>query len=292
MIYALHHGIALVVALGVAWYLLGAPWTRRRPRLAVVLWQVTALTIVVSFGGGLLALGLAPYRQGIVPGMRSFVADPGNLPQVLAVAAGLAVGGWLLVHQVRSSVRVARQRARHRDLLALVARGDRVLELDHPAVVAYCLPGRDPRVVVSAGTRRLLSRDELDAVLAHEQAHLRERHHLVLSPFTALAQLFPRWRALGRVTAAVGLLTEMCADDYAARRHGSQPLIGALEKFRLCGGGDAPAGTMAAGGTPLPDRIDRLRDRPATARRLAAVLAVVAAGTLLATPLSLFVVPF
>jgi Zn-dependent protease with chaperone function len=214
VIYALHHGIALVAALGVARYLLGAAWTHRRPRLAVVLWQVTALTIVVSFVGGLLALGLAPYRQGIVPGMRSFLAGPGNLPQVLAVVAGLAVGGRLLVHQVRSSVRVARQRARHRDLLALVARGDRVLELDHPAVVAYCLPGRDPRVVVSAGTRRLLSRGELDAVLAHEQAHLRERHHLVLSPFTALAQLFPRWRALGRVTAAVGLLTEMCADFF------------------------------------------------------------------------------
>jgi hypothetical protein len=49
---------------------------------------------------------------------------------------------------------------------------------------------------------------------------------------------------------------------------------------------------MAAGGTPLPDRIDRLRDRPATARGLTAVLAVAAAVTMLATPLSLFVAPF
>ncbi|WP_020674141.1 M56 family metallopeptidase [Amycolatopsis nigrescens] len=293
MIYALHHAVALVMAMVAARCLSRARWTSRRPQLAILLWQVTALTLVVSFVGGLLALGLAPYGQGIVPGMRSFLVDPGGLPQVFAVVAGLAVACWLLGHQVRSAIGVARQRARHRDLLALVAhdRG-RMLVLDHPSAVAYCLPGRVPRVVVSAGARRLLTDAELGAVLAHERAHLRERHHLVLSPFDALARLFPRWRAPGRVAAEVGLLTEMCADDYAVRQLGSRALIGALEKFEAAGGGPAPAGALAAQASPLPDRIDRLRGvRPRT-RRLPAVIAVAAAVTTLATPLSLFIAPF
>jgi Zn-dependent protease with chaperone function len=292
VIYAVHHTIALIMAWIAAKYLLRASWPHRRPRLAIVLWQVTGLTMVVSFVGGLLALGLAPYRQGIVPGMRSFLADPKNPAQVLAVVVGLGVAAWLLGHQVWSMIGVARQRARHRDLLALVAYGDGVLELDHPSAVAYCLPGRVPRVVVSAGTRRLLTETELGAVLAHEQAHLRERHHLVLSPFGALVQLFPRGRAAGKVAATVQLLTEMCADDAAARRHGSGALISALEKFQASGGGVTPAGALAAYDTPLPSRIGRLRSTRTKARRLPAVLAVFVAVTVLATPLSLFVAPF
>ena len=50
-----------------------------------------------------------------------------------------------------------------------------VLPID--AVVAYATPGSPPQVVVSRGLTRVLRADELDAVVRHELAHLRHRHH-------------------------------------------------------------------------------------------------------------------
>ena len=83
-----------------------------------------------------------------------------------------------------------RARRRHRALLALIAREDPAVPgvrvLDHPSAAAYCVPGLRSQVVVSEGALKLLSADELTAVLAHEAAHVRERHDLVLLPFAAL----------------------------------------------------------------------------------------------------------
>ena len=71
--------------------------------------------------------------------------------------------------------------------------------LDHEVPLAYCLPGRrTSRVVVSAGTLGLLAGDEVDAVLAHERAHLRARHDLVLEAFDVLHRAFPRWVSSAR----------------------------------------------------------------------------------------------
>ena len=91
---------------------------------------------------------------------------------------------------------VVRARRRHRALLALVAHGDPdvpgTLVVDHPAAAAYCVPGIRSQVVVSAGTLALLGPYELAAVLAHERAHARERHDLVLLPFTSLRRILPQ----------------------------------------------------------------------------------------------------
>ena len=52
-------------------------------------------------------------------------------------------------------------------------------------------------------------------MLAHERAHARERHDLVLLPFTALCRAFPWSGSAQRAYAAVALLIEMLADDHA-----------------------------------------------------------------------------
>ena len=59
---------------------------------------------------------------------------------------------------------------------------------DRPLV--YCLPGRD-RVVVTTGALNRLNRAQLQAVLAHEQAHLSARHHLVIMLARILPDAFP-----------------------------------------------------------------------------------------------------
>ena len=85
--------------------------------------------------------------------------------------------------------------------------------------------------MVSVGTLELLGRGELAAVLAHERAHLRERHDLVLLPFTALRRAFPRSAICAGAHRSVALLVEMLADDRALRGRPARELVSALVRF-------------------------------------------------------------
>ena len=120
-------------------------------------------------------------------------------------------------------------------LLALIARDDPgvpgVRVLDHPGAAAYCVPGLRSQVVVSEGALKLLSQDELTAVLAHEAAHVRERHDLVLLPFAALRRALPWSKVVREAQAQVELLVEMAADDRARRYCSPRRLATALLRF-------------------------------------------------------------
>ncbi len=111
-----------------------------------------------------------------------------------------------------------RCRARHDDVLAVIARPGpatdiRIIDSGHPAV--YCLPGRR-RIVLTTGALSSLDRSQLDAVLAHERAHLSGRHHLVLRLAAALERIFPRVRFFAVAAEQVAYLVEVAADDAAA----------------------------------------------------------------------------
>src|SRR5699024_8760838 len=149
-----------------------------------------------------------------------------------------------------SFVQVVRVRRRHHDLLELVASehpdvpGARVV--DHPAAAAYCLPGiLRSQVVIRAGALAVLDDRELAAVLAHEQAHLRQRHDLVLLPFSSPTRAFPRVRLVRTYYETVALLIEMCADDQARRTSSARELATAMLRFGAAGPAPVPAGAMA-----------------------------------------------
>ena len=103
--------------------------------------------------------------------------------------------------------------------------------------------------MISAGTLDLLDAAELAAVLAHERAHLRARHDLVLLPFSALGSAFPRSRLVRQAHATVALLVEMLADDRALRQRPARELATALLRVGASGAGPAPSGALAAAGT-------------------------------------------
>jgi Zn-dependent protease with chaperone function len=188
------------------------------------------------------------------------------LYSVLAVAFADAIGA----------------RRRQRELLALLAHGDPkvpgALVLDHPAAAAYCVPGLRSTIVVSAGALELLDPAELAAVLAHERAHLRERHDLVLLPFTALRRAFPRSGRCGDAYRTVALLVEMLADDRALRARPASELISALVRFGTAG--QVPAGALGVAGD-LTARVDRLL-RPARPLPTAAICAICAGAAFIA----------
>jgi beta-lactamase regulating signal transducer with metallopeptidase domain len=252
-------GCLLLLATVVPRRLAGAAWPRRSPTLGLVLWQTCGLV------GGVVALELA-LTVALAPAGRTHAAalaglDVGALPvwSLLAAALGLALVLRLLTVLLASTVRVLRERRRHRAVLDLVSTRNPLLSgtsvVDHDLPVAYCLPGLRARVVLSRGAVSLLSEDELRAVLAHEQAHLSMRHDLVVLPFVALGATFPRLPCVGVARTAVAQLVEMLADDRAVRRHDRGALARALWKV---GSAQAPSGGLAAGGDDVLVRARRL----------------------------------
>ncbi|WP_304452187.1 M56 family metallopeptidase [Nocardiopsis sp. YSL2] len=257
-----------------------AKWPSRGPYTAVITWQALGLAWGVSTIGALLAFGLSSYELGAAHGVLALAGDivTGRLisselslgaegaSHIVSVALAVALTLVLFYGLVSSFVQVVRVRRRHHDLLELVAKdhpdvpGARVV--DHPAAAAYCLPGvLRSQVVISEGALAVLDRAELAAVLAHENAHLRQRHDLVLLPFSSLKRAFPRVRLVRTYYESVALLIEMCADDQARRHSSRRELAMALLRFGAAGPAPVPAGAMAAVEESEPDvmrRVNRL----------------------------------
>lgn len=305
MIYAAHFAASAAACYLAVWLLsgggrLGAAWTWRSPRIAIICWQAVGLALGLSAIGLPISLGLAPYGQSTGSALRSLAGDlfgGGRLPPQLGVAhlalvgVGFGVAAVLLGSTVRSLLAALRAQRRHRELLALVARDDPAapgaLVLDHPSAAAYCLPGVRPQVVVSAGTLSLLDRAQLDAVLSHERAHADERHDLVLLPFTALCRALPGVRWVRAAHDVVALLVEMRADDKARRLHADAPLAAALLRFATAGPRIAPTGTLGIADRHIDARVRRLltAQRPT---RLRGGIALGLSVALVSLPVSLF----
>jgi Zn-dependent protease with chaperone function len=303
--------------------LLCASWPRRSPATAILLWQALGLAGGLAAVGAFFAVGVYSHGNGVVGGLLTVARRLANgqlvsrqppliaLAQLTCLAAGitlLAVLWWVLIMAFAA---VLHARRRQRELLALLAHGDPkapgALVVDHPAAAAYCLPGIRSKIVVSVGTLDLLAPAELAAVLAHERAHLRARHDLVLIPFTSLRRAFPRSRMITQAHRTVALLVEMMADDHALRSLrvlGALPareqlpareLAKALLRFGAAGTSCAPEGALAvaspAAGGEITARVSRLLEPPPPLSRAAQAGVVLASGTLVAAVLLLLVIP-
>lgn len=276
---------ALVVALGPR-LLVRATTAGRAPRLGIVTWQAACWSVVGSW----VVTGIAVASPAAVPFDRlrgllhacmsviqGAVAVPANaqlrlLGGVLVVVVAARVGSCALAGLWADR----RRRARHLAVLSMVGRrrsdvGAVIVDGNQPVV--YCLPGRAGRIVVSTEALARLSGDQLQAVLAHERAHLRGRHHLVLSGAGSLARAFPRVSLFTLAAEHTSRLVEMCADDAAARRHGHRVVAEALIALA-----DAPAprAALAAAGVRTVQRVERLlTGRPQPARVPAILIAMV-----------------
>ena len=279
-------GCLLLLVLVVPRRVTGAGWVTRAPGLALLLWQA------VGLAGGLLALAaastlaLAPAGPTHVEAVRALAAGGVRLPawSGIALAAGVLLLLLLLSELLASAAHTLRARRRNRVLVDLVATRNPLLPgarvVAHALPVAYCLPGLRSRVVLSSGVLSLLREDEVRAVLAHEAAHVDQRHDLVVLPFVALRATFPRLPVVRTAAAEVALLVEMLADDRAARRHPREVLARALYKVTA----QTPAGGLAAGGPTVLLRAQRLLAPPPPLGGLAR--AAVLASTLLVLALA------
>jgi hypothetical protein len=292
--------------------MLRASWPRRSPAAAILLWQALGLAGGLAAVGALLAIGVSGpgNHVGVIGGLAVLVGRvesgqliaPHQSPVLTALRLTFLMAGFALLAVLYSVLAVAfadaiGARRRQRELLALLAHGDPkvpgALVIDYPAAAAYCLPGIRSQIVVSVGTLDLLAPAELTAVLAHERAHLRARHDLVLIPFTSLRRALPRSAGIAEAHRTVALLVEMMADDRALRVRGLLPkeLATALVRFGTAGADCAPAGALAVAEGELTARVLRLLTPPPPLSRAAQAAVVLTAALVVATPLLLLVTP-
>lgn len=254
-----------------------APALVRAPRFA------TGLLLVVTgvWLGGVLALGpltawavsgpvwlpegLAVVCQRCVAASNPFAngtIDTGVprvllliLPSVLAGMLAVGAGAEYLrrLRRSRETARVVLRGAVPRTVL-----GHEVSVVTDARPFALALAPRHGGIVVSSGALEVLEAEELAAVLAHERAHLEQRHHLLLDLVASLCRR-TRWvPLLGAVEKALPHYLEIAADDRARARSGTLPLVAALLKF-----GDAVAPVPGRPGTAVlhaagPERVRAL----------------------------------
>src|SRR4051794_13173454 len=159
------------------------------PGTVIACWVAALVGTFIANAGVVAVALLSPPGpgHGVVEWLRDCLPHHGDLAIIMAAAASLVLltgCGFRLARGLPRLVRAVRHRRRHWEMLRLVATQDGrhadVLVLDHPVPVAYSLPARRRAIVVSTGAKDAFSRAEFGAVLAHERAHLRQRHHALL----------------------------------------------------------------------------------------------------------------
>jgi len=272
---------ALTAATAGAAALRAASWPRRAPTLGVAAWQILSGSIlgalllsglVVVVPAGIASTNLAEALHACVMALRAQYATPGG---ALVHATGAALTLTLAVrtcYLLGVGLRGARQaRSAHLNGLRLVAHRDTRLDalvVEHPAAAAYCLPGRAHTIVLTSAAIAALTDTELTAVLAHERAHLRGRHHLVAATAVALARTLPFLPGLRWARDEQARLLEMIADDKAALHGDRLSVAGALVRLA---GSNVPAAALGAADIAAVARVERLLSpahRLGTGRRL------------------------
>lgn len=303
MISALFLATYAVVAgtLGAGW-LRNARWPSLAPRMAVAAWQALAMSVLLSLAAAGLALAISfPHVSAdlgeiynlCAENLRHSYASPGGtLTALFGVTLSLTLLARAAWCAVQASVSDRRERAARVAAFDLVGRRDVVpdaLVVEHEAPYAFCIGGRHHRIVITSGLLATLRPGELDAVLAHEHAHLRQRHHTALvacrALFGVLAPTFPAFRT---TMPLVRLYAELCADDGARRRVGPGPLRDALARLACL---PAPAGTLAASAQDVEARLSRLTDRPRGLPVGLSAVAGVAVAAAVVVPLALAAAP-
>lgn len=220
--------------------LLMRPWMVRFPRTALIAW-------VAAFTGGVASLICSVVMAGLA-GMTVSASEPVPEGLVTTLVAWLALGGagavgGLVITAAGSVHAPAAQAPVDPGAVTRETHGRRGLRLVHvPSrdLVAYSLPRPERAIVVPSRLDDLLTPAQLQAVVAHEYAHLRWRHDLILRLAQVNELCLPRRLAVAAsFRRAMRLLLELVADDAAARHAGAVHLANALTRVGETGGDES-----------------------------------------------------
>lgn len=219
--------IALLLLAPVA--LTTGQWQVRRPKLALAGWFGSFFIGALCAGAMVVSLVVAAVTTTASTSLTKAVATAVFSWLALAVAGAIIALVFAFTEPLNAS-----QRATLRKMApTAVSREKRdeftFVRFEVAEPFACAVPGRLPQILVSTGLEDLLSAPQLQAVLAHEYAHLRHRHGWVVRIAELNALCLPRFFSAGhRLKQATLLLVELAADDTAAKQAGAVNLANAL----------------------------------------------------------------
>jgi Zn-dependent protease with chaperone function len=273
-----------------------ARWTARAPLLGILTYLAGGWSVLAAVGLAGLTLavhatalggGLSQLIGACVLRLRALYATPGG---ATVAEAGLILAGAVVARTALAAsghVRTAgRQALRHARTARLAGHREPALGavvVEHPQPAAYCVAGRCPTVIVTTAAMAALDSGQLDAVLAHERAHLAGRHHALKAAALVGRQVLPFLPLLRDAQAQVTRLAELQADDAAIRAADPRALATALVVLATPAH-PAPAPALAAAATDALQRIHRLLGPAEPLGRLRRHLLRATAATLALTP--------
>ena len=281
-----------------------ARWTSRAPLLAIVTYLAAAWSIMAALGLAGLTLavhatalggGLSHLIGACVLRLRATYATPGG---ATVAGLGLTLAGAVVARTTVTAVThlraVRRQALRHAQTARLAGRPEPALGallVDHAQPAAYCVAGPHPTVILTTGALQALDRDQLDAVLAHERAHLAGHHHRLLAIARIARQVLPFIPLMRDADTQITRLVEIARrrrghTSPRSRATGHRP--GRSRHRRQFRG---PAARLAAAATDAVQRIHRLLGPAQPLGRVRRQLLRAAAAALALTPLLLALTP-
>jgi Zn-dependent protease with chaperone function len=278
-----------------------ARWTTKAPLLGIVTYLAAVWSVIAAVA--LAGLTLALHTSALSGGLSHLIGacvirlrDEYRTPGGATVAAfGVVIAGAVIARATLAAILHARasgrQALQHAETARLIGRPQPelgVVLLDHEQAAAYCVAGRHPTVIVTSAAVEALSPDQLSAVMAHERAHLRYRHHHLKGLARVGRQVLPFLPLMRRAEAEIERLVELHADDVAAGRHDRRRLATALV---LLATASSPAATLAAGATEVVARVQRLSRPVEPLGRARRRLLGLSAATLALTPVLLALTP-
>jgi hypothetical protein len=258
---------AVSASVAVPAFLRRADTTRLDPVVLLVGWLLSMVGVLAATAAGITLVlipdhGPATSLLTLLHGCWMSVSH-GATPRIEELVGLLAtlVFVVLISRFPVIAVRTARRR-RHaaRDHVVTLSLGarreDSTLWLDHDRPLAFSIAGSPGVIVATEGLVRHLSPSEVRAVLAHEQAHLRGRHHRLVMWVDALAAALPFVPLFRQAPGAVRELVEVAADVSAVRSCGLEAVHSALIQVSADG---APSGSLAMANDGVDIRLARLR---------------------------------
>lgn len=238
-----------------------APRLSRRLPPAAATWLLSAGALAVAAATtaslGLLALPLVAQspvfaREGGWSDSVLASHDPVRAPIAVVAIALLAMVSLHVALTGRRQVRALRSAYRLAD--AMPGRAELAV-VDTGRADAYAVPGRPGRIVVSVSTLRTLDAAQRRALLAHERAHLAQRHHLHLGVIGLAAAANPLLRPL---RAAARVTCERWADETAAAVTDRAAVAGALTRASALAGPAPALPALPVASTAVDERVAAL----------------------------------
>lgn len=238
--------------------LTGAGIGQRRLHPGLVAWVLTA---VAAVGATVIVWLLVTLSLGTLTAW----CREGGLQPAIPASLSTASIAWSII----AVYRAWRCERRYRWARALARSGERIEILDQARPIAYSLPGRRGRIVVSQGMLDALTAPEREVLFAHEQSHVDRRHDRLLHVVELATAVVPPMVFLAR---RVRFATERWADEDAVGAVGDRRLVArTIARAALVQAGAVSVGLPIAGLGVRARVEDLLHEPPAPHLALAAL---------------------